>query len=132
MKFGVILSGFTMIEMLLALVCISIFIPMVVQGMEIIRYDQSVYVQEMEDMMGIEQLRLYLAKGTITVATEKLMYQTNKEYYLEIINHHLTLHPGNLVFLTDVDDVLFYEMNNAICMKYTKNGNEYDVWIGYK
>lgn len=132
-KSGVILSGFTMIEMIIALICVSIFVPIIGKCIDVIQFDQSVYVNEMEDIVGIEQLRLYLAKGSIAIDTDySLKYQTDKEYYVSIVNNHLTLHPGNLVFITDLDMVNFYEIDNSICMQYLKNGEYYDVWIGYK
>ncbi len=133
MKYGVILSGFTMIEMILALLCVCTFVPMIVKTLEVVQFDQSEYVDAMEDIVGIEQLRLYLAKGSIAIDSEEsLLYQTDKDYYVSVVNHHLTLHPGNLVFLTDVDMVNFYEFDNSICMQYLKSGEYYDVWLGYK
>ena len=86
------LSGFTMIEMIIALMCVSIFVPIIGKCIDVIQFDQSVYVNEMEDIVGIEQLRLYLARGSISIESEhSLLYQTDKEYYVSIVNNHLTL-----------------------------------------
>lgn len=132
MKCGVILSGFSMIEMLLALMGISIFVPLVVSGTDILLFDQSVQVAEMEDMIGIEQLRLYLAQGNITSFDEDVLYyETDKLYNLLLVNDNLTLRPGNLVFLTSLDSICFYQEVSSVCMKYKKNGKWYDVWLGY-
>lgn len=131
-KFGATHFGFTMIEMILSLLCISMFIPLVVHGAQIVLFDQSIQVQEMEDMMGIEQLRLYLAQGNVTsIDNNCLYYAREKEYSLLLVNRNLTLRPGNLVFLTAIDEIEFYEEEFSCCMKYKKNGKWYDVWIGY-
>ena len=132
MKCGAMVSGFTMIEMLLAILGISIFVPMLASGTKLLMFDQSVEVSQMEDMMGIEQLRLYLAQGNISYDNSScLSYTTDAEYNLLLVNGNLTLRPGNLVFLTSIDSICFYEELTSICMKYKKNGKWFDVWLGY-
>ena len=58
-KSGVILSGFSMIEMLLALMGISIFVPMVVSGTQLLMFDQGVQNFDFDNYIIVPKNLIY-------------------------------------------------------------------------
>lgn len=133
MKFGAKSYGFTTIEVLLALSIGMMCLPIFFQSFQLLNFDQTTDVEWMEDVMGIEQLRMYLACGNIEdVSENQLTFSKGDSYTLSKVNGQLTLQPGTLVFVTDVDSVKFYLENDRVCMKLRKGKQVYDVWLGFQ
>lgn len=53
----------------------------------------------------------------------------NDNYSLSLVNNRLVLEPGYQMFLDNVDQIEFYEVNNAIYLKYVKGSDEYETPI---
>lgn len=131
MKSGV--RAFTAIEALLALSIGLLILPLFYQCLQLVNGTNYKQIEQMELVIGVQQLRLYLASGTISeVQSEYLVYQQKRENYtLMLRDENLTLTPGNLVFLSEVEQVSFYQKDAFVCMRIVKGEQEYDIWLGF-
>ena len=126
--------GFTTIEMILALVMIGILMPLMTQMVSMFSLMQYESYSQLEDQVGIEQLRIYLAGGIILDKSnsEVLYLKTKKDTYrIKEVNNKLLMQEGSLTFLNGISNLEFYIEGDFEMMRYQKKGQTYETWIGF-
>lgn len=98
--------GFTCVEVLVSLLCISLTTILLTQCVTILK-QLSVYQYHSEDRIAIHQLRLLLALATKFQIVDGILYFTfvNEENRLEFHNQRLVRRPGYEIFLQDITKV---------------------------
>lgn len=120
-------SGFTLLETLLALFCISlsmlILVPCV-QTMKRYSYDQRIG----DDHIAIRQLQLMLAQAyTFSLMSDSLAFQyRGDEYTLEYDRNRLVKRPGYEIFLEDIDSVTFFSKSNCYFVTWERGKQFYE------
>lgn len=115
-------KGFTLVEVLVALLCISASCLLLVQSTLLLKsLMQTRY--ESEDRIALSQLRLLLAAGdTYQVQGNQFFFQyQGKERYLELHNHRLVRRSGYVIYLQDIDDVSFQQDGNCYQMSWYRD-----------
>lgn len=129
------MESFTMIEMIFSLLIVSVVIIMIASCFKVISHHKTKEEVNLEDQLGIEQLRYYLACNNILSnddGNELLIQTKDGEHYLRLVNHKIMMQSGSLTFLRDIDYIYFYYQNNRWMMEYHKNDKTQNIWIGFK
>ncbi len=115
-------SGFTLIEVMLALTLLAILSSAIRPVYRLIANANQKSQNFYQDETGIYQLQLQLAKNTITAVTnEAIYYQTvDNECIIHIVNNKLLSQPGSLDFIHDVGEVSFYLEDNIVYVEYER------------
>lgn len=97
-------DGFTLLEVLIALLCISLATVLFVQCTAILK-KMSKPMYQSEDRIAIYQLRLLLAQSENLRIQDKNLYFTyaEKENHFELHNRRLVRKSGYEIFLQDID-----------------------------
>lgn len=97
-------EGFTLIEVLVALLCISLTTVLLVPCTMILK-QLSKPMYQSEDRIAIYQLRLLLAQSeNLRIQNQMLYFDfAGKENHLELHNRRLVRRSGYEIFLQDVD-----------------------------
>ena len=132
MKYGVRKKAYTAIELLAALAVLMMLVPMMNSLCAVSVRPRYQDYYDTEDVLGLEQLRLYLAGAKVgkKQSREELQFTTwQGEYRLLEVNHKVMMHPGSLTFIRDIEHLSFYIKNEFVMMRWTKKGKTYDTWI---
>lgn len=96
-------KGFTLIEVLVALLCVSLITLLLTQCIRIIK-QMSIYQYHSEDRIAVHQLRLLLALAYDFKITNGILYfaLSNEEYRLEYHEQRFVRRNGYEIFLQDI------------------------------
>lgn len=116
-----------LIRCLLGLIITITMLPICTQAfINISNIDFNYY--EINDEICLSQLReIFLIAYNIKISDKEIsfLYKDN-EYVLSEINNKLVLHPGTQIFISDIDDLYFFERNNCVYVSYERNGEKYE------
>lgn len=114
-------SGFTLIEVLVALFCMSIALLLVVECVRIMSH-LSKHSYHSEDRIAIDQMRLLLVQSDhITTSQDALHFSYHKEpTYIELHNHRLVKRDGYEILMKDLDDVRFVKKGACFYVVWTR------------
>lgn len=114
-------QGFTMIEVLVSLVCISLLSVLFCQIASLIKpLNHPSY--DAEDDIGLKQLRLILAQASEFEAAYDTLYflYHGEQYRLELYQNQLVKRKGYEVLLQDIDDASFSQTGACITLTYQR------------
>ncbi len=128
MKYMNAQSGFTMIEVLLALLGTSLCTLLCVQIATLIGHHQ-INDHRVEDEIAIKQLRLILAQSEIMDVEEQCLSFYYHEDVFRLVRYEdkLVKRKGFEVMLQDVDSIQFYQENMCIFLSYRRDDRERQV-----
>lgn len=124
-------EGFTMIEMILALLASSlcaILMSYLVQALRL----QDVKTYTVEDHTAIMQLQLLFAQAQrydIAHQGVKLRYHA-EDTSLTLYQDKLVKQPGFEVYMQNIEHLSFYEEGRCIRLTWRRKGKEHDAIIG--
>ncbi len=124
-------NGFTLIESLLMMFVISLCMPMITSCIKCLSFlDYS--NPSMQRLNQLYQLRSdLLQSSSIRLEGGSLMYLSDQEYQVYLVNEKVIRSPGTVIYFIDVQDCFFYQKQNQIMMVLTQNGKEEEWMIGY-
>ena len=115
-----------LIKTLLSLFIVCSFLPLSSLAFRYtseIEFDYS----EINDEIALYQLReILLISYDMYISSDQLsfIYQ-NKDFRLSLVNNKLLLQPGTQIFLDEVDNLYFDNIDNNIYIFYEKNNKTY-------
>lgn len=108
-------QGFTLIEVLVSLCCLSLCLLLVIGICGIMKqYPVQGFLSD--DILAIRQIRMILAQSEdIKVVQDNIYFRYHqKEMQLEYHNHRLVKTPGYEIFVKDIEYGTFYEQGGCI------------------
>lgn len=119
-------TGFTLIETLLALLCISIAMVMLVPCMNVMK---SLLLERRysDDRIALHQLRIMLAQARdVRMDVNTLQFQYRKEQItLSYDAHRLIRQPGYEIFLENIDAAVFQDVDTCIQLQWKRGEQAY-------
>ncbi|MGX8851506.1 prepilin-type N-terminal cleavage/methylation domain-containing protein [Amedibacillus sp. YH-ame10] len=115
-------KGFTLIEVLVSLFCISLMSVLLVGCVQIMARLSSISY-ESEDRIACMQLRFMLAQSKDLVIegnTLQFLFH-NKSFSLQLHNKRLVKREGYEIFLKDLDTVRFEYSQSCVYMEWSRN-----------
>ena len=133
-KFGVITRAFTVTELLIAL--LASYAVLICAGGYLKTFQKFTYesYRTAEDRLGISQLRLYLAGKDIPLeqnGRELRFHTEDHDRYLRLVNGKVCVQDGMMIFLYGIDSLEFSFENDRFWMRYSRNKDMYETWIGF-
>lgn len=120
-------AGFTMIEMLLTLMIVSLCTLLFSRIAHILA---SVEIKDSrsEDEIAVLQLQLLFAQGSnySVNGSECYLRYHGEDIVFEWMDHRLVKRPGYEVILQDVDAIVFEESNRCVSLAWQR-GNRYET-----
>lgn len=126
-------SGYSLIELILTLFIVSFLItligPIIKTTSKIMQQDIYTY----QDEIGIYQMQIVLATNVITAVDNcEIGYRTEKnDCHISLVNFNVISQPGFVCFLTNVDNLFFYQHFGIIYIDYERDGMFYTYPIAY-
>jgi len=126
--------GFTLIEVLIALLILSFFADLICADLKILQKIAVSSQYNIQDEIGIYQLQITLATNKVLeINNDSIIYQGKEnECTIEIVNDNLVSTPGWICFLYGIDDVEFKVEKEIVYIEYLKDGEYYEYPIAYK
>ena len=123
-------KGFTLVEVLVAILTVCICIPIMVSVISLMRTSLKDRTS-LQDQIALVQLRRYLAVAyDIELLPSSLTFQRqHEEMRLSVVNQNLIVQPGTQMFLMDIDTALFYLEGDSVLLRYVRNHQEYEVYL---
>lgn len=116
-------QGFTMIELLITLLCVSLLSVLCTSLIALIMpLNQPSY--EAEDDIGLKQLRLILAQANNIQVTPQVLYfeYHGDTYRIEQYQDRLVKRKGFEVLLQNIDAIDFEQSYDCVVMRYERDG----------
>lgn len=125
-------QGFVLIEVLIAL---SIMASLMSPTLSILNVLQQSFErnQLVQDQVSINQLRhTLLLSNNIQYFSDHIEFDYHdKDCSLGLLNNKLIMKPGTMIYLIEIDDVLFLKDQNALILQYQRGSNVYQKVIAY-
>lgn len=125
MKFITNKHGFTLVEMLLALMIISFATLLIIPCLQIASRLQE-DERRSDDRIVIHQLRSLMAMSNTYEVNGSILYlvQGEKNYQLQYDRHRLVKMPGYEIYLENIAEALFEKDGNCVYMIWRRNHEE--------
>ena len=122
--------GFIEFRNVVAILVIFSILPLMTSVLSFVANLKFTY-SEINDELSLLQLRriLLIAYDVNNYGNSLEFIYHNDNYDLRLINNRLVLEPGYQMFLDNIDNLDFYEKNNAIYVRYTRGYKEYETPI---
>lgn len=123
-------KGFTLIEVLIALLCISLTSVLLTQCVVILKRLSEMQYQS-EDRIAIHQLRILLAQGSNFHIQQNILYFTyaNEENRLELHNRRFVRKKGYEIFLQDIDYAEVKEKGGCFYVRWERKKKEKEALL---
>lgn len=115
-------KGFTLIEVLIALFCLSFALLLFVGVCSVLQHFPTQGTLQ-DDVIAIRQLRMILVQSdNVQVDPDSLSFHYHgKDYVLKEHRQRLVKSPGYEIFLKDINDSEFYEQGGCIYVSWNRN-----------
>ena len=120
-------SGIISGRLIISLIICLTMLPVTISAMKLLG-KQLVFREEVQDEIALAQLRhILIVSDEFICYGNELHFLYQCEYSrLYAVNHHLILSPGTRIYLSDIDAVSFRMDEGLVCIRYERNGKEYD------
>lgn len=123
-------EGFTLVEVLVALLCVSFSTLLLTQCMLLLR-SQSMSRYESEDRIAIDQLRILCMQGDqYQLQNSTFLFRYHGEpTWLEYHNRRLVRRDGYQIFLQDIDAATFHKKGDCYYAQWVRQASTQEALL---